>query len=484
MGRKRYYSNNSTVNNLKRISDSDDYNVFDRLNRPFITDNEKSNKIFDEWKNNFCDSWQNNVASIGSNNSIMQYSEFIRERLSYAECGNLSIDTIINRAINTIVNECLNKGGYIVVNDDVQNASEITESIEKRLNELNFWNELRAALSKSLIYGGALLYYDFGDSDISKEIFYNFRTFSTETGLKLRGFRAIEPWNIAPYEVDTANPLNYDYMKPLRWYVTGGAVLHSSRADNVVFFDSPDLLKPLFNFLGVSMCQFMKDYVKNADTIRQSLSDIFLRFRSIILKTQLVKNNEQQALIRTKAFAKTNNNLGVLLITENEEVSNLITPISGLDRIQAQAFESMVISSRLPATKLLGISPSGFNSTGEFELSNYYDEISGYQNNIIYPIILKAINTVAWSLGYDLRLDYTFNQLRRPSEMEEANIRNLNADFALKSVEGGLLTQEQGFEWLKNDEVNKINNFELSDDNDSLEGFEGLEGVDYEQKER
>lgn len=474
MSKKRFYSNtsNSTINTLKSVSDSIDYNVFDRLNKPFISDNEKSNQIFDEWKNRFCDSWSNNVASIGANNSIMQYSEFIRERLSYAECGNLSIDTIINRAITTIVNECLNKGGYIVINDEVDDSSGIIQKIDNRLNELNFWNELRSALTKSLVFGGSLLYYDFGDSDTSKEVFFNYRAFSSEEGRKIKGFKAVEAWNIAPYEVDTANPLSYNYMKPLKWYVSGGAVLHSSRADNIVFFDSPDILKPLFNFLGVSLCQFMKDYVKNADTIRQSLSDIFLRFRSVILKTQLVKNNEAQAIIRTKALAKTSNNLGVLLITENEEVSNLITPLSGLDRIQAQAFENMVISSRLPATKLLGISPSGFNSTGEFELSNYYDEISGYQNNIIYPIVIKAIKAVAWSMGYDLRLDYVFNQLKRPTELEEANIRNLNADFANKAVEGGLLTQEQGFEWLKNDEINKINNFELQDDDNDFNGVD------------
>lgn len=474
MSKKRFYSNtsNSTINTLKSVSDSSDYNVFDRLNKPFISDNEKANQIFDEWKNRFCDSWSNNVASIGANNSIMQYSEFIRERLSYAECGNLSIDTIINRAITTIVNECLNKGGYIVINDEVEDSSDIIQKIDNRLNELNFWNELRSALTKSLVFGGSLLYYDFGDSDTSKEVFYNYRAFSSDEGRKINGFKAIEAWNIAPYEVDTANPLSYNYMKPLKWYVSGGAVLHSSRADNIVFFDSPDILKPLFNFLGVSLCQFMKDYVKNADTIRQSLSDIFLRFRSVILKTQLVKNNEQQAIIRTKALAKTSNNLGVLLITENEEVSNLITPLSGLDRIQAQAFENMVISSRLPATKLLGISPSGFNSTGEFELSNYYDEISGYQNNIIYPIVIKAIKAVAWSMGYNLKLDYVFNQLKRPTELEEANIRNLNADFANKAVEGGLLTQEQGFEWLKNDEVNKINNFELQDNDNDYNGVD------------
>lgn len=474
MSKKRFYSNtsNSTINTLKSVSDSSDYNVFDRLNKPFISDNEKSNQIFDEWKNRFCDSWSNNVASIGANNSIMQYSEFIRERLSYAECGNLSIDTIINRAITTIVNECLNKGGYIVINDEVEDSSDIIQKIDNRLNELNFWNELRSALTKSLVFGGSLLYYDFNDSDTSKEVFFNYRAFSSEEGRKIKGFKAVEAWNIAPYEVDTANPLSYNYMKPLKWYVSGGAVLHSSRADNIVFFDSPDILKPLFNFLGVSLCQFMKDYVKNADTIRQSLSDIFLRFRSVILKTQLVKNNEQQAIIRTKALAKTSNNLGVLLITENEEVSNLITPLSGLDRIQAQAFENMVISSRLPATKLLGISPSGFNSTGEFELSNYYDEISGYQNNIIYPIVIKAINAVAWSLGYDLKLDYVFNQLKRPTELEEANIRNINVDFANKAVEGGLLTQEQGFEWLKNDEVNKINNFDLQDNDNDYNGID------------
>lgn len=463
---KRFHDSNKKLNALYNASEIlNKKDIFQSFEKPFVSDNPTSNKIFDEWKVKFFDNWKNEIASINSNNSLLQYSEFVRDRLSYAECANLSIDTIINRALTTIVNECLNKGGNIIINDNIDNTSDIVKEIDERLNDLNFWSELRSALYKSLVFGGSLLYFDFGNDDLNNEIKFNYRAFSGEDSKNIKGFKAVEPWLVAPYEVDTANPLNYDYMRPLRWYVSGGGgAVHSSRFCEVVFYDSPDIIKPLFNFFGISLCQFMKDYVKNADSIRQSLSDIFLRFRSVILKTQLVKNNEIEAIKRTKALSKTSNNLGVLLITENEEVSNLITPLSGLDRIQAQAFENMVISSRLPATKLLGISPSGFNSTGEFELSNYYDEISGYQNNIVYPIILKAIKAVAWSMGYDFKLDFVFNKLRIPTDIEEANIRNLNADFVGKNIDNGVFTQEQAFEWIKLDEINRVSNIDFYDE--------------------
>lgn len=262
--------------------------------------------------------------------------------------------------------------------------------------------------------------------------------------------KAIEPYSIGASFVETSNPLDLYYMKPKSWYVSGVGRVDCTRLLQLSFFEVPDLIKPLFNYGGISLCQLMRSYVRDADSIRQSLSELFLRFRTMIIKTPMLRNNPQEAVNRAKAIAKSKNNLGMTLLTENEDYIESITPISGLDRIQAQAFESMVISSGLPATKLLGISPSGFNSTGEFDLKNYYDTISGYQNNIIKPLIVEVAQAVLYNMGIDSKLHFEFKPLVKLDEKQIAETEAINSNIAISLQEAGIISSEQAFDLLKN----------------------------------
>lgn len=395
------------------------------------------------------DDWRNEVANININNSVMQYSNFTQERLSYAECGQLYTDAIINKAINTIAKDCVGKGGIFSIADKIDNNDdEIIARLENRLNELNFWGKLRVLIERSLTFGGAFLFLDSNTDSYDDEYRIQFEFVKNSP---LQDIKIIEPWLCSPYEVNTANPLSRNYMKPKRWFVAGAGAVDSTRLQTLTFFEATDLYKPVFNFLGISLTQFMKDYVKNAETIRQSLADLFLRFRTQIIKSGLLTTNQTEAIERAKANNKMMNNLGVMLLTENEEWIESITPITGLDKIQAQAYENLAVSARMPAVKLLGLTPSGFNATGDFDLKNYYDEIQSYQNAIIKPLILKVGQIVLYGLGYDLKLDFEFTPIAQESAREQAERENLLADKVSKLIQNQIIDTEQGFNIAQDD---------------------------------
>ena len=390
------------------------------------------------------DEWRNEVANTNINNSIMQWSAYAQERLGYAECAQLFTDTIINKAIMTIAKDCIGKRGVFHIKDkiDGETENEIISELESNLDSLDFWRKEKILIERSLTFGGAFLFLDSNTEDYSDE--YRAR-FEFVKAAPIRDLKIIEPWLVAPYEVNTANPLNRDYMRPNKWHVSGAGAVHSSRFLPLVFFEATDLYKPIFNFLGVSLTQFMKDYVKNAETIRQALADLFLRFRTQIIKSGLLTTNAQEALDRATANNKMMNNLGVLLLTENEEWIESITPIAGLDKIQAQAYENLAVSARMPAVKLLGLTPSGFNATGDFDLKNYYDEIQGYQNGVLKPQILKVAQMVLWGLGYNYTLDFEFTPIAQESAREAAERENLLADKIAKLIQNQIIEPEQAF---------------------------------------
>lgn len=419
------------------------------LSAPFKFNDEKCEATYNSWLERFSDEWSNNVANINAGNSIAQYSDFIAQRLNYSECAFLATDSIINNAITKYSNEILRRGGKIEL--DIENKDEqarIEKLLNDRLDELGFWDILKEAIETSLIYGGALVFIDTLNADDLNEPLYLKKEILSQN--KLRGFRVIPPYLVGASEVETANPLSYDYMKPSKWFVSGNAgLIDSSRILTLTIFQAPLLLKPLYNFLGISIAQFMKNYVASADIARQSLSDIFLRFKTDAIKSDLIKINPNEAKERALSINRQRNNLGILIMTKDEELVQTITPLSGLDKLIAQFQENIAVSARMPAVKLLGLTPSGFNATGDFDLYSYYDEVMSLQNAIIKPFIEKVLKIIALELNLDLTPKYEFEIIEKSNELEKITAKNAEADFVSKAIADGILTSEQAFNHLK-----------------------------------
>ena len=438
------------------------------------------NAQHDAWAIQFSDAWQNNNASVGVRNSIMQHSRWQTKRHSYQELAHMANDDIIKSAIDTIAQECTGQWGQIVINelDDQDQAAEIINKLENRLQDLNIKELAKEAMQKALIYGGVGIFLNMGgNQDLEKDFDFNLRSVKAN-GLK--SVKLIEPYLFAPMQVNTTNPIADDFMKPSVWHVSGIGAVSATRLKTMEIFSATDLVKPLYNFLGISIISFMFDKVRSADTIRQSLADIFLRFRTNIIKTPLVEQGEGHHLkAKIKGMQYGQNNLGVMVLTPQEEFIQTITPLSGLDKIQAQAYEAIASSARMPAIKLLGLTPSGFNATGEFDLLNYYDTISGYQNTILRKFLERILRILALEAGFDIAPEFKFTPLKKETKIEAAQTKIANADFVSKLTAEGIITQEQALLMLQEAEaVSKAVKFENEPDIDL-----GELGIETEQEQ-
>lgn len=396
------------------------------------------------YKTRFFDSWVNEIANINCNNSIMQYADFHMKRMQYTQLAELSTDTIINKAINTLSKDIIGNKGTFLITEEVKNQNDIIIQLENRLTELDFWNILKKAIETTLIYGGSLLYLK-SVNQLDQDVPFQFESFQGVNALK--ELFVLEPIYASPGAVNFNRPYEKDFMKPRRWRIYN-AEIDSSQLIPIVIFDLPSLYKPLYNYLGISYIQFMHSYVRNAETIRESLSDIFLRFRSLIVKTS-DHVNEKHINERMKFYVKALNNLGVLILKKDEEFIETITSITGLESILNQAYQNLAVAARMPAVKLLGLSPQGLNNTGEFDMKNYYDEIESYQKSIFSDIITKVAQCVLWSLGHNYTVKFEFTPISQESYSEQITRLNNIASLVEKLTTNGFITEEQGFELLK-----------------------------------
>lgn len=473
--KRRFYPSNRK-SNLEKFNHLVNNNNNQSINlEPLVSFADKNTtKVYDTWLNRFSDNWSNSLANINANNALGQYSEFILNRLSYAECAFLAGDSIINNAITKYENEIFRRGGNILIEnvEDITEADAIRKQLEKKIKELDLISILGEAVRTALTFGGALIFIDVNAEDLSAPLYDKAKILSQNT---IKGLRVIPPYLCGASEVETANPLNADFMKPKKWYVSGNAgVIDTSRVIPLTIFESPTLIKPLFNFFGISLTQFMKNYVASADIARQSLSDMLLRFRSEIIKSDLIKINPSEAIARAKAINKQKNNQALMLLTKDEEYIQSITPLSGLDKLIAQLQENVAVSARMPSVKLLGLTPSGFNATGDFDLASYYDEIMSLQNSKIKPIIEKILDLLVKSLGWEnVLVSYEFNTLEKSSDLDKAQAKNLEMDFISKAIQNGILTSEQAFMHLKEKGIlNDSLTYDESNELDNIANFE------------
>jgi hypothetical protein len=73
-----------------------------------------------------------------------------------------------------------------------------------------------------------------------------------------------------PQAYNATDPISLDFFVPQMWYVMGRMV-HASRMKQLVLYSVPDMLKPSYNFGGLSLIQMMLPYVTNWESVRDDI---------------------------------------------------------------------------------------------------------------------------------------------------------------------------------------------------------------------
>jgi phage-related protein (TIGR01555 family) len=282
----------------------------------------------------------------------------------------------------------------------------------------------------------------------------------------VKGFKVVEPIWTSPYAYNTSNPTKPDFYKPRAWFVIGKRV-HASRLLTFIGREVPDMLKPAYNFGGLSMSQLMEPYVFQWLRTRNSVSDLIHNFSVMCLKTDMaaVLSGDQNAgmglLDRAKFFTQTRDNQGLTLLDKTREEMEVINvPLSTLDKLQAQSQEHMAAVCQEPLVKLTGITPSGLNASSEGEIQVWYDRVRSYQIAFYAKHLKHVVDIVQLDEFGDIdeSISFEFRALSSPTVKELAEIRKANAETDNTYVAMGAISPEEVRERVQADPESGYNN--------------------------
>jgi len=346
------------------------------------------------------------------------------------------------------------------------------EGIEKRINELEKACEkfkLRGHIKQlsmlDALFGRAQIIANLRDQDRKTPLVLSPVTIKRKS---LTGFAVIEPMWTTPQAYNSTQPDAPDFYKPNSWFMLGEEI-HASRLMTLITRPVPDMLKPAFNFGGLSLTQLAEPYVENWLRTRQSVADLINNFSITALRTDMASvlsgGDGASIMARADLFTKTRSNRGLMILDKNmEEIVQTNTPLGGLHELQAQAQEQMCSVSHIPAIKLTGISPSGLNASSDGEFKAWYDWVAAQQQAHYRDILDTCIKIIQLSEFGEINPDirWEFAPIEEMSEKERADIRMIDSQVAGAMIDRGVLDPQEERERLARDKHSGYNGLDLN----------------------
>lgn len=343
--------------------------------------------------------------------------------------------------------------------------------MEDALQKYDVKRLIHEAVRQDSMFGVAHIYIDVGvnqDSDeLEKPLFLDPRKIGKGS---LKGFRVVDPTWIYPAMYNTRWPLADDFYKPQAWFVMGQTV-NESRFIDIISRPVPDILKPSYNFGGLSLTQLMEDYVVDWRDAKKNVIKILRTLRMRALQTDMDARLQEPGQFdkRIKLFTQYQDNFGIWAIDKEEGLLHQQTSLSELSNLLSNYQDQMCIPARITNLKLLGNAPAGLNASGESELETWHETISGMQERDIRRALENIFKIIQLSEFGEIKKNifFEFKPLDELSDKEKAEINEIKVRTVTAASDSQLVNSEEGRDALK-----------------SIEGagFEGLDG-DYEPEE-
>lgn len=348
-------------------------------------------------------------------------------------------------------------GKVVIKGDGEDDSSDKIQALTEELERIDTRNIIRKHIENEGLFGMSHLFIKIKGQDDKTDLPLVYENVPKDG---LEGLILIEPIHSSPAAFNASNPLEFDFYKVNNWFVQG-VNIHQDRLLTLVTRPVPDLLKPAYNFGGLSWLQIMKPYVERFQRDTDSISDLISKFSLTALKTNMetiLQGGEEgasQLLLRAQMMGQFRDNLNMLLMDmEGEDLVQINTPMTGLVDLWAKSQELMAMPSHTPLVKLTGITPSGLNASSDGEIRVYNDWISGLQNAFILPQIMKILRIAQMSLfgEIDNNISFEFDSLKQMDDAELADLNLKKAQTAGALIEAGVLSQEDERSRLSNDQ--------------------------------
>ncbi len=328
---------------------------------------------------------------------------------------------------------------------DWQAEDEQIEALETEEKRLGLRDKVRRARILARDYGGGAIVVGIGDANPSTPL--------PETIAKggLKFITVLSRHQLTFTDIDR-NPLSEFFGQPKMWQVigaeTGSLDIHPSRVIPFIGQALPEgSITGTDEFWGDPLLFSILEAMKNSDSVQANVAGLIFEAKVDTLKipnlTEKVSTvaGEQSVMRRLSTAALAKSTLHTRIIDGEEEWDTHELSFANLHNMVDTFLKIASAASDIPATRLLGKSPDGMNSTGESDLLNYENKVRADQEAEIGPALDRVDNLLIQSaLGSrPPEVHYTWAPLRQMTEAEKATIGKQKAETTQIYVNSGLI---------------------------------------------
>lgn len=355
--------------------------------------------------------------------------------IGYQSCAILSQHPLITIACNDPVDDALRKGWVLNKND----TEELKTLQLKKLNKLDKTMQIGKKLHDFARFGRcygvrvAIFLVDNADPE------YYELPFNPDAVTKnsYKGIIMPDPqWCIPLVTQKSLDPNSERFYKATYWQV-GNMRYHWSHCVEYLHVDVPQILKPMYLYGGISLCQEIYQAVYNACISSNELPQLMQTVRQQVLHLDLDAVLANQALFeeRMAAIVQYQNNYGIRMLDMPETLEYMQTSLSGMDNLSLFLYKLVASIARMPVAKFLKTDLSGgLSGKGAGEEAIYHETLQSIQAKM-QPFLDRHYLLSSLSMfGKDLEIDAKFNQLDAMTTTEA-----LAAEQAKQSIDAGYI---------------------------------------------
>ena len=350
---------------------------------------------------------------------------------------------------------------------DPEKISKINSVIRKTKTK----EKIKEGLRWARLYGGAagLILID-GDEDLSEPLDYDAIMLDDYKGLLI-----FDRWNGIYPDIELEDDISDEEYGYPKYYsislseANNNLMLSYNKQDlvkvhhsRIVRFNGRDL--PLWErqaemFWGESEIEIVFEELKKRDNTSANIASLIFLANIRVLKMndlgQLLGASTQKAQENLYKVLQAQNqlmsNMGIYVMDKDDDFGSEQYSFGGLNDIYESFMLDIAGACEMPVTKLFGREPTGFNSTGESDLTQYYDTLEEKQETYLQPIIDKLLPIIFMStLGaIPEDLDWEFNPCMNVNGKDLADLAQSMASPIFEAFNAGLITKEIALKELK-----------------------------------
>lgn len=356
--------------------------------------------------------------------------------IGYQICAVIAQHWLVDKACSMPARDAIRQGYEVTVNNGEGADPAILDAIKQADKAYGINKQMRELIHFGRVFGIRVAIFKIDSTDPE----YYQKPFNLDGVTKgsYRGISQVDPIWMTPVLTSGSlnDPASMRFYDPEFWMIQG-VKYHRSHLCVFVPFPVTDILKPTYQFGGVSLPQRIYERVYAAERTANEAPQLAITKRTTVLKVNAAgfMADINKAIENLENWATLRDNYGVKVIDKDSEDANQFdTALGDLDATIMTQYQLVAAIANVPATKLLGTTPKGFNSTGEYEEASYREELESIQANDLTPFLerhhqLVMRSDIAPAMGIaPVETSVSWLPLDSPTAAEWATINKTKAE--------------------------------------------------------